>query len=108
MSNIKFNLQMFAGGADWSEGITESAIRSAYDTFSTDIDNAIDAIKNYASVDEALREGWSGQDCEKYLTKFHDHAAKIVTQIDDYRTAVKGQVDSIIEQWDEFQAGLIS
>lgn len=109
MSNINLDLQLFGGGSgNWSSGITESAIKEAFQSFSTQIDETIDAIRNYSKVDEALNAGWSGQDCEDYIDKFHTHAEKVITQIEAYRTAVGTQVDSIIEQWDTFQAGLIS
>lgn len=109
MSNIKLDLQLFGpGGANWTEGITVSAIDAAYNSFSSKIDDVITAINNYAPVDEALADGWSGTDCQMYLDKFHVHAKNVIAEIETYRTAVKATVESIKQQWETFQAGLIS
>ena len=112
MSTIKLDIQKFngggGGGGAWTEGITKSAIEAAYDSFSQKIDEAIAAINNYAPVDSALTAGWSGQDCQAYLDKFHVHAKNVCNEIEEYRTAVKATVTSVISQWESFQAGLIS
>lgn len=107
MSNFNFDLQLFGGGG-WSEGVTKSAVLAAYDQFSAKIDEVETAIMNYAAVDSALSAGWSGQDCVQYLERFHEHANNICNHIEEYRTAVKATVDSVIAQWESFQSGLIS
>lgn len=112
MSDIKFDLQLFgggaAGGSQWTEGITQSAVDAAYDAFSAKIDQVEEAIKNYAAVDAALEAGWSGTDRDAYLEKFHQHAETVCSQIEEYRTAVKNTVEEIKAQWESFQSGLIS
>ena len=109
MSDIKLDLQLFgAGGGNWTEGITVSAIDAAYQSFSAKIDEVITAINNYAPVDAALADGWSGTDCQMYLEKFHIHAKNVCNEIETYRTAVKATVESIKQQWESFQSGLIS
>ena len=107
MSKIKFDIQMFSGGGNWTAGVTQSAIHSAYDKFSSAIDEANEAIMNYKAIDSALTSGWSGQDCTDFLDKFHTHATHVTEQIDEYRSAVSKEVDSIISQWSEFQSTLI-
>lgn len=113
MSEIKFDIQIFGGGAsgggaNWSSGITKSSIEAAYASFSAKVDAVEDSIRNYAAVDAALQAGWSGTDCNTFLEKFHTHAESVCTQIDEYREAVKSSVDSIINQWESFQNSLIS
>ena len=108
MSTIKLNIQLFGGGVAWTQGVSVSAVNTAFDTFKTDCEEAKTAIMNYGKVDTALQEGWSGEDCVQYLNKFHLHAQNVCDEIDDYVSAVKVTVDKIIDQWTEFQAGLIS
>jgi uncharacterized protein YukE len=108
MSTIKLNIQLFGGGGGWTEGVTQSAVQATYDAFSAKIDDVQTAILNYGPVDSALAAGWSGQDCQMYCEKFHQHAQNVCNHIEDYRTAVKATIDSIISQWESFQAGLIS
>ncbi len=109
MSTIKLNIQRFGagGGADWSSGITKSAVQTALDNFNQVIQEAEDAIMNYASVDSALQAGWSGVDCQNYLEKFHTHAQDVKDKIENYRQAVSKEAQSIIEQWETFQQNLI-
>jgi uncharacterized protein YukE len=108
MSTCKLNIQLFGGGGSWTQGVTVSAINTAFDTFKSDCEAAKEAINNYSNVDAALQAGWSGDDCTQYLEKFHQHAANVCAEIDEYVTAVRGTLDKIIDQWAEFQAGLIS
>ena len=109
MSTIKLNIQLFGGGgAGWTEGVTQSAVQAAYDQFSSKIDDVENSIMNYGAVDAALQKGWSGQDCVTYIERFHQHATNVCNHIEDYRTAVKATVDSILAQWESFQSGLIS
>ena len=109
MSNTKLDIQKFgAGGTSWSAGITESAIKASYDSFCTEIAATEEAIRTFTGVDAALQEGWSGTDCTAYLDKFHTHAEDVCAQIEEYKVAVGKEVESIIAQWTEFQAGLIS
>lgn len=109
MSTIKLNIQLFGGGgSNWTEGVTQSAVQAAYDQFSSKIDDVETSIMNYGPVDAALQAGWSGQDCANYIEKFHQHASNVCNHIEEYRTAVKTTVDSILAQWESFQSGLIS
>jgi len=109
MSNIKLDIQKFAGGgADWSAGVTRSAIESALESFNAAIVRAQEAILNTAAVDGALKSGWSGTDCEVFLEKFHQHATEVTDNIEKYRVAVTAEAEKIIGQWEEFQANLIS
>lgn len=111
MSTIKFDIQKFGGGEEtqtWSAGVTETAVRQEYANFCTQLDTTEETIRNIDSVRAALEAGWSGQDREDYLTKFQEHTENVIKQIEEYRVAVGKEVDSIIEQWTEFQKGLIS
>lgn len=109
MSTIKFDIQKFgSGGERWSAGITETAIRDAYTNFSNQITETQNVIRNTTAVHDALEAGWSGQDREDYLAKYDQHAEKVIAQIEEYRVAVGKEVESIIEQWTEFQGNLIS
>ncbi len=107
MSTIKFNIQMFGGGSDWSAGVTKSAVDAAFDSFSAEIDATMEAIRDYGSVDAAFEAGWSGTDRDAYLEKFHKHAEDICQVIEEYRSAVQKQKDDIISNWESFQSGLI-
>lgn len=109
MSTIKFDIQRFgSGSAEWSAGITESAIKEAYTNFCNQITKTQEAISDTAKVHAALEEGWSGQDRVDYLAKFDQHAAHVNEQIEAYKLAVGKEVASIISQWTEFQSNLIS
>ena len=108
MSTIKLNIQLFGGGGGWTEGVTQSAVNAAYDQFSAKIDEVQTAIMNFGPVDGALTAGWIGQDCVTYLERFHQHAQNVCNHIDEYRTAVKATVNSILSQWESFQASLVS
>ncbi len=109
MSTIKFDIQKFGNGDQrWTAGVTESAVKEAYADFSKQIDEAENAIKDWQGVADALAAGWRGQDCIDFVQKFLQHAKNVIDQIEEYRTAVGTEIESIIGQWEEFQKGLIS
>ena len=115
MLKIKLDVQMFGGkkeagpsGPVFSSGITESAIRAAYDDFHNQIVATNEAINDISAVRSAFEAGWSGKDREDYLAKFDAHQKNVQKQILEYDAAVKVAVDKLIEEWTEFQAGLIS
>ena len=115
MLNIKLNIQRFSSGSSssgifsqWSAGITQSGITDILTQFKNEIEDAEEAIKSYDGVDFALQAGWSGQDCDDYLEKFHEHAQDVCDDIDKYKEAVAAEVDKIIAQWEDFQKGLVS
>ena len=109
MSVVKLDIQRFSGGgSQWSSGVTKSAVQQALESFNNEIRATQEAIRAWAPVDSALQSGWSGQDCEQYLEKFHQHAEDICEKIEEYRAAVAKEAESIISQWETFQAGLIS
>ena len=112
MLDVKINIQLFGGNGDtvvneWTAGVTKTAIMQTLENFDREIENADNAIRAYAKVDGALSTGWSGQDCLDYIQKFHEHADKVINQIDEYKDAVHAQVNLIINEWDEFQKNLI-
>lgn len=109
MSTIKFDIQKFGNGDQrWTAGVTESAIKEAYEDFSKQIEEAENAIKDMSGVGEALVAGWKGQDRIDYMEKFLKHAMNVIDQIEEYKVAVGTEIESIIGQWEEFQKGLIS
>lgn len=109
MSTIKFDIQKFSGGNQrWTAGITVSAIEEAYKDFNNQIDQTIQTIKDNQAVYNALTQGWMGQDREDYWAKFQKHSDNVIAQIEEYRIAVGVEIASIIDQWTEFQKGLIS
>ena len=113
MLRSKLDIQKFGsngdgGGRTFTAGITESAIRAAYNDFHNQIVKTNEAIAEYKSVRDALEAGWSGQDCQDFLTKFDAHQQNVQDQILEYDAAVKAAVDKLIEEWRTFQAGLIS
>ena len=107
MSTMKLNIQLFGGGSKWTAGITESAIDEAYKDFCTKISETETAIRNYNKVDEALKKGWSGKDCEDYLTKYHAHAESVCSQIEEYKVAVGKALEDLKANWAQFQNSLI-
>ena len=107
MSTMKLNIQLFGGGSKWTAGITESAIDDAYKDFCSKILDTENAIKDYSSVDEALKKGWSGKDCEDYIAKYHAHAESVIVQIEEYKVAVGKAIEGLKANWAAFQNGLI-
>lgn len=109
MSTIKFDIQKFGNGDQrWTAGVTESAIKEAYEDFKKQIEEAENAIRDWQGVGLVLALGWRGQDCVDFLDKFKQHAENVIAQIEEYKVAVGNEIESIISQWDEFQKGLIS
>ena len=108
MSNIKLDIQKWGGNGSWTEGITESKLDDAYKKFKRDIKDIKETIKDYKAVDSALKAGWRGSDCDKYLDKFHAHANSVCDQIEEYNTQVGAAVEQVKQQWKEFQDNLIS
>ncbi len=112
MLKIKLDVQRFKGDGGaaptFTAGITTSAIRAAYDDFHNQIIATNEAIGNISTVRAALEAGWSGKDCQDYLDKFDKHQQKVQEQILEYDAAVKVAVEKLINEWTEFQAGLIS
>ncbi len=111
MLKVKLDIQLFGpgGGArTFTAGVTESAIRAAYDDFHNQIVAVNEAIGNIGPVRNALEAGWSGQDCQDYLAKFDAHQQNVQKQILEYDVAVSKAVEKLIEEWRAFQAGLIS
>lgn len=109
MLKVKLDIQKFGpGGKTFTAGVTESAIRGAYDEFHNRIIATNDAIGNIGPVRAALEAGWSGQDCQDFLDKFDAHQQNVQKQILEYDAAVKAAVEKLIEEWKAFQAGLIS
>ena len=114
MLKVKLDIQRFGGGDKgaagpvFTAGVTKSAILAAYDDFHKQIVATNEAIGNIAGVRSALEAGWSGKDCQDYLDKFDKHQQNVQKQILEYDAAVKVAVDKLIEEWEAFQAGLIS
>ncbi|MBQ6285224.1 MAG: hypothetical protein IJK67_02805 [Bacilli bacterium] len=108
MLKVKLDIQKFGGGANFTAGITKSAIEAAYEEFHAEIVATNEAIGNIDRVREALTAGWSGKDCEDFLKKFDEHQKSVVKQVSEYDTAVKAAVAKLISEWETFQSGLIS
>ena len=117
MLKIKLDIQKFSGGkADsaaaagpvFTAGITKSAIEAAYQEFHEQIIATNEAIGDIAGVRAALEAGWSGKDCQDFLEKFDKHQQNVQKQILEYDAAVKVAVGKLIDEWETFQAGLIS
>lgn len=112
MLKVKLDIQLFgddgSGGRTFTAGVTESAIRAAYDDFHKQIVAVNEAIGNISGVRSALEAGWSGQDCQDFLDKFDAHQQNVQKQILEYDVAVSNAVNKLIEEWKVFQAGLIS
>ena len=109
MLKIKLDVQKFSGGGqDFTAGVTKSAIEKAYDDFHKLIVKTNDAIGDFKEVRKALEKGWSGKDREDFLNKFDVHQQHVQEQIKVYDDAVSVAVQDLIEEWEKFQAGLIS
>ena len=112
MLKVKLDIQRFGGdgggGRTFTAGVTESAIRAAYDDFHNQIIATNEAIGNIGPVRSALEAGWSGKDCQDFLDKFDAHQQNVQKQILEYDAAVSAAVEKLIEEWRAFQAGLIS
>jgi uncharacterized protein YggL (DUF469 family) len=114
MLKSKLDIQRFSNGGGgtssrtFTAGVTKSAIQQAYDDFHNQIIATNETIGNIDGVRNALEAGWSGKDCQDFLDKFDAHQQNVQKQILEYDAAVKVAVDKLIDEWEQFQSGLIS
>ena len=108
MSKINLNLQLFGNGTgDWTQGVTETAVREAYDAFVIEVNKAKEIIEDVSVVGSVLKEGWQGNDLIVFMAKFDMYREKVIEQINAYTTEVGATAEDIIIQWKEFQKNLV-
>ena len=98
MLRSKLDIQKFGsdgGGRTFTAGITESAIRAAYNDFHNQILETNEAIGDILPVRAALEAGWSGKDCEDFLNKF----VHSWTALDTFKSNNKEDIEEWINKY---------
>lgn len=72
------------------------------------VTNAKKALSNYKEVENALKKGWSGEDCEKFLKNFEKMEKEIEDKLEEYNKMVAKQLSDMYDQWKKFQSKNVS
>lgn len=72
------------------------------------IDNAIVNLNNTAAVQEAVQAGWSGTDCDQWLTNFNALRQEIVDSLEFYYNQIEAEFQKIFTEWENFQASNVT
>jgi len=70
----------------------------------TMVDNAITNLNNTQTLKDAVLEGWSGADCDQWLTNFDALRQEIVDSLEFYYQQIEDEFQKIFTDWEQFQA----
>lgn len=64
---------------------------------------AITKLKDFWSVDRALRDMWVGDDCETYISNLNTSIDSVCDALRGYSKQIDAKLDEIYESWVSFQ-----
>ncbi len=96
---------MGLGINDVSIGASNQGVLDLLDDIKLEmVTNAKKELSDYKEVENALKKGWSGDDCDKFLKNFEKMEKEIENKLDEYYQLINKQLLDMYDQWREFQA----
>ena len=90
--------------SDNTVGVSQSGMDALYDTIHTSlVTDAINKLQELDSVKSALKDAWSGEDCDIFISNLQKLEKNIEEKLIAYDRAIANEFTNVNAQWSEFQ-----
>ena len=108
-------MALFLGGSSglsWdstTSGVTLEGMNEVLDGIRlVMVDQARENLNNTSALQETIREGWSGSDCDMWLQNFDSLRKEIDESLEFYYNQIEAEFQKIFTDWEEFQASNVT
>ena len=67
------------------------------------IDEAQEKLKDLEDINTALRDAWSGEDCERFITNLEAAVEEVCEALNNYNLQIEEKLDDVYQAWVNFQ-----
>lgn len=96
---------MGIGINDLSVGVSYTGVSHLLADIKLDmVTNAKKDLEDFKEVENALRKGWQGDDCDKFIKNFEKMEKEIENKLDEFYKSIEKQMYDMYDQWESFQS----